>query len=56
MPFQQAPRDGDAAGVGSSQKNVVDSTRMWDTVNDIRTQRDSVKLIIFHNIARRGSL
>ncbi len=27
-------RDGDAAGVVSCQKNVVDSIRMWDTVND----------------------
>ena len=25
----------DAAGAVGSQKNVVDSTRMWDTVNDI---------------------
>ena len=30
----KTPRDGDAAGVVSSHKNVVDSTRMWDTVND----------------------
>ena len=38
------PRDGDAAGVVSSQKNVVDSTRMWDTVNDIAL-RETVDIV-----------